>query len=119
MGHEYNQKMFFIHISSIFHGVLVYIGQCYFCVKFQSKVTQKKGYEKPWKEFLFNFVTLLEIKGVNLQIVGFTISGFDSWSHSWTYAWSVEVLSNERKYQWVASRFVMLWVFSLSLKSLM
>ncbi len=35
------------------------------------------------------------------------------------YAWSARVPSNERRYRWVTSRSMMLWVSSLSLRSLM
>ncbi len=40
-------------------------------------------------------------------------------THCKTCAWNVGVLSNERRYQWVVSKSVMLWVSSLSLRNLL
>jgi len=40
-------------------------------------------------------------------------------THCKTYAWKVKIPSNKRRYQWATSKFVMLWISSLSLKSLL
>jgi len=40
-------------------------------------------------------------------------------THYKTYAWNVKVPSNEQRYRWATSRFMMLCISSLSLKNLL
>jgi hypothetical protein len=43
MGHDYNEKVFHVHIPSFLHGVLVGAGSLFTIIMCSSSVTKRKG----------------------------------------------------------------------------